>query len=347
MKHKKFDLDDITIVPAVLSKIRTRKEIDILYKSTLYGNHLPLIVSPMDTVIDNNNVWEYDKHKLLTCSVRKPNIDLNNSAYSFISISLEQFLQVIHDIENNNYIDIECNGLLIDIANGHMETLFNAVKLFKDKFPTFPLMIGNIANPQTYELYCKILNKYDFIRISVGSGAGCTTASNTGIYYPMGSLIKECYEISCNYNNPPKIVADGGFKNYDDIIKALCLGCDYIMLGSILAKSLEACGDTYWKNIKINKYKNWFYKHNFKLTRKYRGMSTKEVQKLLGKTTLTTAEGISKKINVEYTLDKWIENFQDYLRSAMSYCNAKTLREFNRYQKYIYLSTQSIKRYKK
>ena len=132
--------------------------------------------------------------------------------------------------------------------------------------------------------------------------------------------------------------------NVNDIIVH---NSDYVMLGSIFAKSLEACGDTYWKNIKVNKYKQWFYFNNFKLTRKYRGMSTKEVQKTLGKTELTTSEGISKKLNIEYTLDKWIDNFQSYLKSAMSYCNAVDLLKFIGHQKFIHLTNESIKRYKK
>jgi hypothetical protein len=37
----------------------------------------------------------------------------------------------------------------------------------------------------------------------------------------------------------PKIVSDGGIRNYSDIIKALALGADYVMCGSIFSKMLE------------------------------------------------------------------------------------------------------------
>ncbi len=33
-----------------------------------------------------------------------------------------------------------------------------------------------------------------------------------------------------------EIIADGGFKNYDEIIKAIALGADYVMLGGMLNK---------------------------------------------------------------------------------------------------------------
>ena len=41
-----------------------------------------------------------------------------------------------------------------------------------------------------------------------------------------------------------------------------------------------------------------------------------------------TAEGITKMLHVEYKLYKWVENMQDYLRSAMSYCGSFNLDEF-------------------
>ena len=41
-----------------------------------------------------------------------------------------------------------------------------------------------------------------------------------------------------------------------------------------------------------------------------------------------TAEGITKYLPVEYTLSGWVENMVSYLRSAMSYTNCKTLKDF-------------------
>lgn len=57
-------------------------------------------------------------------------------------------------------------------------------------------------------------------------------------------------------------------------------------------------------------------------------MSTKAVQKAMGKTQIKTSEGVVRYREIEYTLDKWIENFEHYLRNAMSYANAKTLEDF-------------------
>lgn len=171
----------------------------------------------------------------------------------------------------------------------------------------------------------------------------CLTSVQTGVGYPMASLINECYKLKIYNQYKTKIVADGGFKKFSDINKALALGADYVMLGSMLNKCIESAGDTYKKNIneegfsklksylEQDSYNKKLYEEDIKcglLYKKYRGMSTKEVQKEWGRTELKTSEGISKYNKVEYTLSGFIKNLEDYLRSAMSYTGSKTLNEF-------------------
>lgn len=52
---------------------------------------------------------------------------------------------------------------------------------------------------------------------------GCLTTVQTGIGYPMASLINECREIRYYSQHHPKIVADGGFKNTQILLKRLHL----------------------------------------------------------------------------------------------------------------------------
>jgi IMP dehydrogenase/GMP reductase len=160
--------------------------------------------------------------------------------------------------------------------------------------------------------------------------------------------------------NTPKIIADGGFKSYADIIKALALGADYVMLGSILNKALESAGDTYLANTKgegwtepgekINQYAaetEKLFKYGTKMFKKFRGMSTKEAQKAMGKTELKTSEGVSRMQPVEYTLEGWKDNFVSYLSSAMSYSNATELSGFIGNAKWNMITTNSLNRFKK
>ncbi len=347
----KFDFDDIAIEPAITSEIRSRKEINIHYYND-NTPYLPLIVAPMDTVISKKNINHFIVNRIPICIPRGSS--LNNSEIKtdlpiFKSYSLEEFTEIYIGSYTFSY-DTNISFVLIDSANGHMQKLVDVIKKSKsihgDKLK---LMVGNIANPETY----KVLSEAgaDYIRCGIGGGSGCLTSQQLGINFPNASLIKECYEISSTLDNPAKIVADGGFKKYSDIIKALALGADFVMLGGIFNKSLESCGDTYlFKHIKINQYSNFgkfIFDHKIPLYKKFRGMSTKEVQKEWGKETLTTSEGVVRYNKVEYTLDGWVINFIDYLRSAMSYTNSGYLKYFIGKVKYNRISQNSFNRFNK
>jgi hypothetical protein len=79
----------------------------------------------------------------------------------------------------------------------------------------------------------------------------------------------------------------------------------------------------------------------------FRGMSTKEVQKNWGKTDLTTSEGVVRQQKVEYTLNGWVNNFESYLKSAMSYTGKKELHQFIGGVKCNHISMNAFKRFDK
>ena len=318
----KFDWNDISIIPESLSSISSRKEVDATYEGKL-----PLFSAPMDKVIDETNVKTFELNNINICLPRHVKYEqLKNNDY-FYSYGLDEIIELL-----NKKSQLP-KKVLIDVANGHMLKLWETAKLIKETFgDKIELMVGNIANPDTYRKYCEI--GVDYIRVGIGGGSACTTSANVSIHYPMASLIEECAYFKPIYDKPTKIIADGGFKNYSDIIKALALGSDYVMLGGVFNKTLESCGENFMKDSQEQYYQvdaikalNAFdaggtvYKY-------YRGMSTKEVQKSWNRSELKTGEGITKYNKVEYTLEGWCENFTDYLKSAMSYTDSRTLKDF-------------------
>ena len=352
------DFNDILITPAVTSSIRSRSEINP-YKSDIGQTPwLPLFVSPMDTVIGLDNWKLYLESKIPICFPRdirpesfKEEENGLLSAYSsviFFSYSLDETSQLCEWLQNNKGEDLEFN-VLIDIANGHMKHMVDLVKELRSRTKV-KIMVGNIANPETYGVLSEA--GADFIRVGIGFGGGCLTAMNTGVGYSMAQLVKECSDIKDEMESmdqkTSKIVADGGFREYSDIIKALALGADYVMLGSILNKCLESSGDTYWKGIKVSSdIAGFLWRRKFKLEKKFRGMSTKEVQKKWGKEKLTTSEGVVRMRTVKYTLEGWTENFIDYLKSAMSYTNSRELKDFIGNVKWTVISQNSFNRFNK
>ena len=123
---------------------------------------------------------------------------------------------------------------------------------------------------------------------------------------------------------------------------------DFVMIGSLFNKAMQSAGFNYLWGIKLNYHiAKTLWKWGFPIKKKYRGMSTKEVQRSWGRTRLVTAEGITKYQKVEYNLGHWVDNFKDYLKSNMSYCDAKTLDEFIGKVDWVYISEMSRKRFEK
>lgn len=360
-----YSLQDISIMPACVTEINHRAECNPYNDN----NKLPIFVAPMSSVIDLNNAKIFEFNKLNVVIPRTIDLEdrLNVCEEYFIAVGLNEFENTILTL---NLEDRKPIKICVDVANGHMKKLIDLCKYAKNRFRNkIIIMAGNVANPLVYYDYAYA--GIDYIRLSIGSGSACTTAANAAIYTPMASLIDECVSIKKiverdrnNYKSVPKIIADGGFNNYDDIIKALALGADYVMCGKIFAQCEEACGEklqkflysdgtykylNYYNAIKAKEYMN---KANYfsnalsakidinktsepypitafnEIYRNYYGMSTKKAQKEMGKENLHTSEGIEKLVTVEYSLLGWIDNFIDYLRSAMSYCNATTLDAF-------------------
>lgn len=336
----KLDWNDISIVPAIISDISSRSEIN-----PLLNGKLPLFTAPMDTVIDETNIHNFEKNNINICLPRNIKYsDLKNDNY-FYSYGIDEVIEIFNSEKTFP------KKVLIDVANGHMQKLLDISKSIKEKFGNdVELMVGNIANPQTYKKYCEI--GVDWVRVGIGGGSACTTSANAAIHYPMASLIKECKNLSYSQDNPTKIIADGGFKNYSDIIKALALGADAVMIGGIFNRCLESCGDNFelidseYQKIDLELSKQKF-QSGVDVYKYYRGMSTKEVQRSWNRSELKTGEGISKYNKVETTLDGWCENFIDYLKSAMSYTGCRSLEEYCGEVEWIEISQNAFKRFNK
>lgn len=159
---EKFDFNDILIQPAKVSTISSRKNIN-----PFHNGFLPLITAPMDTVIDGSTTQQYIDLKIIPCLPRGEQWIDGNIFSSFSLNEMENICKAPSRLENYK----KSGYFLIDIANGHMEKMVTTVKKFKKLFPKSKLMVGNIANPETY---VELSNAgADYIRVGIGNGGGC------------------------------------------------------------------------------------------------------------------------------------------------------------------------------
>ena len=359
----KYSYNDIMVVPSELTYICSRSECNCLYPNGM----MPIFTAPMDTVVGLDNYKLFEQNNIIPIIPRTVDLhkrlEIMNEGY-WIAVSLNEFKSMF-------FPSGKTSRVLIDIANGHMQCLYEEVKKKKEEYDGLVIMVGNIANPETYR-YCMDAG-VDAVRCSIGTGSMCITSSNTAIGYPIASLISEIAHIKRNVgkynysnNKPPKIIADGGIRNYSDVIKAIALGADYVMCGGIFVKMIESSavkvmyrGMNNTKEINLRfpqeRYENLRYvKHGWigdytdefvqhmkeqghnvnkfgrnigQIQALFYGMASKSGQIALNGCKSRTAEGKESKTEVLYTMKQWSNNMKDYFKSAMSYTNSKTIDE--------------------
>lgn len=85
------------------------------------------------------------------------------------------------------------------------------------------------------------------VLVGFGGGATSTTRRTLGIHSPMASAISDVAAARRDYIEESggryvHVIADGGVGNSGDMVKALAMGADAVMLGTALARAEEAPG---------------------------------------------------------------------------------------------------------
>ena len=271
LNTKGYSYNDVTIIPSIISDINSRSECNPFVDDI--NNLLPIFTAPMASVVNEDNLDIFLKNGIIPIVPR--NIDIERRKYlineqRWVALSLKEFEDLFITNSQDRQGDSNTHYFIcVDIANGHMNSLYTKCAMTKELSNKLgyklTIMTGNIANPDTYKWICNFNIRYkmkviDFIRVGIGGGSGCITTSNVSTHYPQASLIDECYNIKKQLlletedeDILPKIIADGGIRNYDHVIKALALGADYVMIGSLFAQCIESAGEKTYKTITFKK----------------------------------------------------------------------------------------------
>ena len=328
-----YSLDEIGLIPAATSSIKHRADVN-----PFYGNKLPIFVAPMTCLLNLENWGTFYNSKIIPIW---PIRDANNkdrelppsNLVGWVAMTIEEFKWTFNACRAHEAVPKGYFKVLIDCANGNMEELFSIVKDAKQEYgDKLVVMIGNIANPETYLECCKA--GVDYVRVGIGGGSGCTTSVQTGIHASMPWILEGINKIKRNYYTRTKIVADGGITNPSRAIKCLALGADYVMMGKVFAHCKE-----------VNHMR--MESPEIGIRNQYYGQSSEQGQiDRFGKVK-ANPEGTSVMVSVDTTLKEFTDKFEAALRSAMSYCGAKTLNDFIGKVKYEYMSPDEFKAYNK
>lgn len=214
--------------------------------------------------------------------------------------------------------------LVIDTAHGHSQGVLEAVSRTRESFPDVQIIAGNVATGEgTIAL---IERGVDAVKVGIGGGSICTTRVVAGAGVPQLTAIAECAAAAERYGVP--IIADGGIKYSGDIVKALAAGAHTVMVGSLLAGTEEAPGETIL-------YEGRSYKS-------YRGMgSISAMQKGSGDRYFQSgskklvAEGIEGMVPYKGPLAETIFQLVGGLRAGMGYVGAPDIETLRRDARFV------------
>ncbi len=223
--------------------------------------------------------------------------------------------------------------IVIDAAHGHKNKVIDLLKQLKKRF-NVDVIAGNVATAEgALDL---IKAGADGIKVGIGPGSICTTRIISGTGVPQITAIANCYEIAKKYGVP--IIADGGIKYSGDIIKALAIGADSVMIGGLFAGTDESPGE-------LILLQGRYYKE-------YRGMGSigameqgsKDRYEQSGiKTSKLVPEGIEGRVPYKGPISQSVHQLIGGVRSGMGYCGCKNLVELKKKAKFIQITTAGLR----
>jgi len=341
MKNTALTYDDIQLVPA-FSSIKSRTNIKLhTLLSRRYGLLNPIVASPMDTVCEFEMAYKMAElggvgciHRFMSIGAQTYIVRQLSEAIKSPASLIEENWGVMYDDWHSeikqvpimvaigvqdedraralSLVEAGANVLLIDVAHGDHQNVIDMIEWCKGNLPKHvDIIAGNIATGESAQ---RLIDAgADGLRVGIGGGSLCTTRIKTGFGVPNVTSLEDV----CSVSGLP-VMADGGIRTSGDMAKALAIGADTIMLGSLLAGTDESPG-------KILETPKGLYK-------RYRGSASLETKVTHGQQA-RNVEGESTTIPYKGGVKFIVNGLLDGVKSALSYAGAEVLNDF--YPEYV------------
>ena len=226
------------------------------------------------------------------------------------------------------------DAIVIDTAHAHSKSVIEVLKRGKKDYPNLDIVVGNVATGDAAQFLVK--NGADGIKVGIGPGSICTTRVIAGVGYPQLSAVMNVFE-SIKKSGIP-VIADGGIRYSGDISKAIAAGADSVMLGSMLAGTMESPGETVI--FEGRKFKTYRGMGSVESMRK--GSKDRYFQDLENDSKKLVPEGIVGRVPYKGELNESLHQFVGGLKAGMGYCGAKSIAELKKKGKFVKVTTAGI-----
>jgi IMP dehydrogenase len=210
--------------------------------------------------------------------------------------------------------------LVVDTAHGHSRNVIDMVRTIKSKYPDTQVLAGNIA---TREAAAALIDAgADAVKVGIGPGSICTTRVVAGVGVPQITAIMDVAQATRPRGIP--LVADGGIRYSGDVAKAIAVGADVVMVGSLLAGTDESPGEKILFEGRV--YKS--YRGMGSLGAMQQGSKDRYFQGEVTDAEKLVPEGIEGRVPYKGRAKDVLYQMVGGLRSGMGYCGCRTVTDF-------------------
>ena len=226
------------------------------------------------------------------------------------------------------------DAIVVDTAHAHTKSVLKIIKDVKKTFPDLDVVAGNVATAEAATFLAKA--GVDGVKVGIGPGSICTTRIIAGVGYPQLSAV---YNVSNALKGTDiSIIADGGVKHTGDITKAIAAGADCVMLGSLLAGTLESPGETIiYEGRKFKTYRGMGSVEAME-----KGSKERYFQSTIKDKNKLVPEGIVGRVPYKGSVVESMFQFVGGLKSGMGYCGSKNIKELKDNSKFVQITSAGL-----
>jgi len=229
-------------------------------------------------------------------------------------------------------IDAGCDCVVIDTAHGHNREVATAVERVKTLSNSVQVVAGNVATTDAAKALADA--GADAIKVGIGPGSICTTRIVAGIGVPQLTAIMD----SARGANGVPIIADGGIRTSGDMAKALAAGASTVMVGSLLAGTEEAPGETFL--YQGRSYKS--YRGMGSVGAMSRGSADRYFQQDIKDHLKLVPEGIEGQVPYKGPVREIIHQLVGGVKAAMGYTGSQTIAELQKRAKFVRITNAGL-----